>query len=82
MRKRQLQQRLNGGCNYSKEDMKRRRQKGKLIGSLWTRTTSECDNLTRLQGTSLVTLRGRGTLARRQSKRTRRVSRRASEIRL
>ena len=34
-----------------------RGRKGKLIGSLETRTTSEGDRLARLRGTSLMTLR-------------------------
>ena len=45
-----------------------RGQKGKLIGSLDTRTTSEGDTLVRLRETSLTTLRSRETRGREESK--------------
>ena len=49
-----MRQRSNVGCDYIEEDTRKRGQKGKLIGSLETRTTSEGDMLMRLQGTSLT----------------------------
>ena len=68
VRQRQLQRRLNVGCDYIEEDTRKRGQKGKLIRSLETRTTSEGDMLTRSQGTSLTTLRGREMRRRGESK--------------
>ena len=51
--------RSNGGRDDIEEDTRKRGQKGKLIGSLETRTTSEGDGLARSQGTSLATSRSR-----------------------
>ena len=50
-----LQRRSNVGRDDIEEDTRKRGQKGKLIGSLETRTTSEGDRLARLRGTRLTT---------------------------
>ena len=62
------QRKSNIGRDYIKEDTRKRGQKGKLIGSLETRTTSERDRLMRSQGTSLMMLRGHGMRRRERSK--------------
>ena len=61
VRQRQLRQRLNIGQNYIKGGTRKRGWKGKLIGSLETRTTSEGDMLARSQGTSPTMLKSRET---------------------
>ena len=55
------------GRNNIEEDTRKRGQKGKLIGSLDTRTTSEGGMLARLQGTSLTMLRSREMRRREES---------------
>ena len=63
-----MRQRLNVGRNYIEEDTRKRGQKGKLIRSLETRTTSGGDMLVRSQGTSLMTLRSCETRRREELK--------------
>ena len=60
--------RSNVGRDDIEEDTRKRGQKGKLIGSLETRTTSESDRLARLRGTSLATSRSREARRRGESK--------------